>query len=323
MGLMGKISGLTAKRGVFSVLLLTSCAVSMLLSANVSAQLTPDRLDSTNRANNEDQTPRDPVQIASNIWWVGHSEVGSFLITTSEGLILMDTTSPEHVTWVINSIKKAGFKLEDIKYILNSHPHEEHIGGLAQFKKAAPNAKVITSEGTAAIIASGGKSDFRNMIQGDEHADYFEPVQVDSTIGDMEELKLGDVTLVAHITSGHTTGATTWTMKVKDNGKEYNAVYMSGMSASGVDRGPLIKNELYPEIADDFEKSFAHLKSLQCDFYLYARASSIDLDKKIALKKEGGTAENPFIDPAGCAHYINFYEARYRKQLEEEKAAKM
>ncbi len=320
MGLIGKIAGKTAKSSVFSALVFTTCAI---MGGNVSAQLTPDRLDSSNRANNEDQTRRDPVQIASNIWWVGHSEVGSFLITTSEGLILMDTTSTEHAPWVMDNIKKAGFKLEDIKYIINSHPHEEHIGGLAQFRKALPNAKIVTSAGTAAIIASGGKSDFRNMIEGDAGADYFEPVQADSMIGDMEELKLGDVTLTAHITSGHTPGATTWTMKVMDNGKEYNAVYMSGMSSSGVDRGPLIKNELYPEIADDFEKSFAHLKTLQCDFYLYARASSIDLDKKIALKKEGSTAENPFVDPAGCAHYINFYEARYRKQLEEEKAAKM
>ncbi len=323
MGTFGLTAVNTAAASRFSRLLLTVCVLSMFAGTNVSAQLTPDRLDSSNRANNEDQTRREPVQIASNLWWVGHSEVGSFLITTSEGLILMDTTSTEHAPWVMDNIKKAGFKLEDIKYILNSHPHEEHIGGLAQFKKALPNAKIVTSAGTAAIIASGGKSDFRNMIQGDEHADYFEPVQVDATIGDMEELKLGDVTLVAHITSGHTLGATTWTMTVTDNGKDYNAVFMSGMSSSGIDRGPLIKNELYPEIADDFEKSFAHIKSLQCDFYMYARASSIDLDKKIALKKTGSTAENPFIDPEGCAHYINFYEARYRKQLEEEKAVKM
>ncbi len=295
-------------------------ALSLLLSTNLSAQLTPERLDSSNRANNDAQTKREPVQIASNIWWVGHSEVGSYLITTSDGLILMDTTSTEHAPWVIESIKKAGFKLEDIKYIINSHPHEEHIGGLAQFKKAAPNAKVITTAGTAAIIASGGKSDFRNMLEGDAGADYFEAVKVDGTIGNLEELKLGDVTMVAHITSGHTPGATTWTMKVMDGGKEYNAVFMGGLSASGVERGPLLKNELYPEISDDFEASFAHLKTLQCDFYLYARASSIELDKKIELKKQG-SAINPFIDPEGCKHYIDFYESRYRKQLEEEKAA--
>lgn len=308
-------------RGV-SVLVSALCALSLFVSTNVSAQLTPERLDSSNRANNEDQTRRDPVQITSNVWWVGHSEVGSFLITTTDGLILMDTTSPEHYPWVADNIKKAGFKLEDIKYIINSHPHAEHIGGLAAFKKLAPNAKVVTTAGTAAILASGGKSDFRNMMQG-EGAEYFEPVQVDGTIGHLEELKLGDVTLVAHITSGHTPGATTWTMKVMDGGKEYNAVFMGGLSASGVERGPLIKNELYPEIADDFEKSFEHLKSLKCDFYLYARASSIELDKKIEKRKQEPNAQSPFIDPEGCAHYITFYESRYRKQLEEEKASKM
>jgi len=313
----GKIMNKVSVSMVHSIL----CALAILISTNVSAQLTYDRIDPSNRANNEDQTKRDPIRIANNIWWVGHSEVGAFLITTSAGLILMDTTSPEHAEWVVESIKKAGFKLEDIKYIINSHPHAEHIGGLAYFKKLVPGAKVVTSAGTAAIIASGGKSDFRNMIQGEEHSDFFEPVQVDSTIGHLEELTLGDVTLTAHITSGHTPGATTWTMKVQDGGKEYNAVFMGGMSASGVDRGPLLKNELYPEIADDFEKSFAHLKTLQCDFYLYARASSIELDTKLAKLKEGGNTVNPFIDPAGCKHYIEYYEKRYKLQLEQERAA--
>jgi len=317
------VTGKTTNKVSFPMILSVVCTLAFLVSTNVSAQLTYDRIDPSNRANNEDQTKRDPIRIASNIWWVGHSEVGAFLITTSAGLILMDTTSPEHAEWVVESIKKAGFKLEDIKYIINSHPHGEHIGGLSYFKKLLPGAKVVTSAGSAAIIDSGGKSDFRNMIQGEENSDFFEPVQVDSIIGHLEKLTLGDVTLIAHITSGHTPGATTWTMKVQDGGKEYNAVFMSGMSASGVDRGPLLKNELYPEIADDFEKSFAHLKTLQCDFYLYARASSIDLDKKLAQLKAGGNTVNPFIDPAGCKHFIDYYETRYKLQLEQEKAANM
>jgi len=295
-------------------------AIAMFVSSNSSAQLTMDRLDSANRADNENQTQREPVRLIDNIWWVGHSQVGAFLITTSDGLILLDPTSPEHAPWVVENIKKAGFKLEDVKYILNSHPHAEHVGGLAQLKKAAPNAKVVTSEGTARIIASGGKEDFRNVIDH-EGAEFYEPVKVDQIIGHQGELKLGDVTMVAHITSGHTPGATTWTLKVEDAGKEYNAVIMGGLSASGVERGPLIKNELYPEIADDFEKSFAHLRSMQCDVYLYGRAVSIELDEKLAKLKQGGNAVNPFVDPAGCKHYLDFYEARYRKQLEEEKAA--
>jgi len=253
------------------------------VSPNISAQLTLERLDSANRANNADQTQRDPINLIDNVWWVGHSEVGAFLITTPEGHILMDPTSPEQVHWVVEAIVKAGFHLGDIKYIINSHPHEEHVGGLAALQRLLPEAKIIASKETAAILASGGKTDFRNIIYP-EGARFFEPVKVDGTIGHLEELTLGGTTLVAHITGGHTPGTTTWSMKVNDNGKEYNAVYMGGMSASGVER-----------------------------------ASSIELDKK--LGQVGKQAVNPFVDPEGCAWYIEYYEKRYLKQLNEEKAA--
>ena len=298
-----------------------SCIISLLISTNLSAQLTLDRLDSRNRADNEGQTQRDPINLIDNVWWVGHSEVGSFLISTPDGLILMDPTSPETVHWVVESIVKAGFHLGDIKYIINSHPHEEHVGGLAALRRLLPEAKIITSRATADIIATGGRSDFRNIIaeQAGEGGTYFEPVKVDGYIGDNEELKLGGVTLTAHLTPGHTTGTTTWSMKVRDKGKEYNTVYMGGMSASGVDRGPLLNNELYPEVSRDFAKSFADLKAMQCDVYFYARASTIELDKKLA--ELGKAAVNPFVDPEGCAWYIEYYELRYKKQLEEEKAA--
>jgi metallo-beta-lactamase class B len=298
-------------------------ALMVAISPALYAQLTLDRLDSSNRADNEDQTRRNPINIIDNIWWVGHSEVGSFLITTPEGHILMDSTSPEQVSWTVESIIKAGFHLDDIKYILNSHPHEEHIGGLAALQRLIPHAKIITSRATADIIATGGKSDFRNMLaeQAGDSGTYFEPVKVDGFIGDNEAIELGGTKLIAHLTPGHTTGTTTWSMTVKDkDGKSYNAVFMGGMSASGIDRGPLLNNELYPNIAKDFESSFAKLKAMQCDVYLYARASSIELDDKLA--KVGEASKNPFIDPEGCAWYIEYYEKRYQKQLEDEMAAR-
>jgi metallo-beta-lactamase class B len=289
------------------------------ISPNLTAQLSLERIDSNNRANNADQTKRDPINLIDNIWWVGHSEVGSFLIATPEGHILMDSTDPEQVSWTVESIVKAGFELDDIKYIVNSHPHEEHIGGLSALQRLLPHAKIIASEGTADILATGGKSDFRNIIYP-EGARFFEPVKVDETIGHLETIELGGETLTAHLTPGHTTGTTSWSMEVKDkDGKTYNAVFMGGMSASGTNRGPLLKNELYPNISNDFENSFAHLKSLQCDVYMYARASSIELDKKLDLLPTA--TQNPFIDPEGCAWYIEYYELRYKKQLEEEKAA--
>ena len=96
---------------------------------------------------------------------------------------------------------------------------------------------------------------------------------------------------------------------------------MGGMSAPGHEGGPLLNNELYPEIVEDFQNSFQHLKELKCDVYLYVRGASIELDKKLALLQKGGNQVNPFVDPAGCRNYINFYEARFNKQLDEEKAA--
>ncbi len=303
-----------------SVITFLSLVLSLAISPNLSAQLTMERLDSANRANNEGQTKRDPINIIDNVWWVGHSEVGSFLITTPEGHVLLDSTSPEQVAWTVESIVKAGFELDDIKYIVNSHPHEEHIGGLAALQRLLPHAKIIASEGTADVLASGGKSDFRNIIYP-EGARFFEPVKVDDTIGHLETIEIGGETLTAHLTPGHTIGTTTWSLEVQDkDGKTYNAVFMGGMSASGVDRGPLLKNELYPEIREDFENSFAHLKSLQCDVYLYARASSIELDDKLA--KANTASQNPFIDPEGCAWYIEYYEKRFQKQLQDEMAAR-
>ena len=92
------------------------------------------------------------------------------------------------------------------------------------------------------------------------------------------------------------------------------------MSASGADRAPLIGNQLYPEIAEDFERSFEYLRGLECDVYLYPRAATIGLDEKLKKRAASADVGNPFVDPEGCQHYIDFYEERYLKQLNEERA---
>ena len=294
--------------------------ISFLLSGNVSAQLTMDRIDPSNRPDNDNHR-RDPVHLIDNVWWVGHSEVGSFLIVTPEGHILLDSTSTAEVNWMVENVVKAGFYLSDIKYIINSHPHEEHIGGLAALQKLLPDAKIITSKATADILATGGKSDFRNIAYGEE-AMLFEPVKVDGIIGHKETLTLGGVTLTAHLTPGHTTGTTTWSMKVNDNGRIYDAVIMGGVSSSGIERAPLLNNELYPEILTDFEKSFKYLRSMSCDIYFEARAISFNLNEKLAKRESGENQVSPFVNPQDCKNYLDFYEARLNKQLADEKAMK-
>lgn len=285
------------------------------------AQLTQERLDSSLRVDNTNQVRRDPVNIIDNIWWVGQDKVGVFLITSAEGHVLIDTSSTELAPWTVESIVKAGFELDDIRYILNTHPHEEHMGGMTMFKKLVPHARLLASKETAEVMATGGKTDFRYIAERDE-TDLFEPFQVDGLIRHGDKISVGGTTLVAHLTPGHTEGTTTWTTTATEGGRDYAVLIFGGMSASGADRAPFLDNDLYPEIADDFRRSFDYLRTLDCDVYLYPRAATIRLDEKIAARNKSGARGNPFVDPEGCQHYINFYEARFEKQLAEEKAAR-
>jgi metallo-beta-lactamase class B len=292
--------------------------LALALSPMANAQLTQDRIDSTNRVDNSNQTRREAIRIIDNVWWVGHSAVGAILITSPDGHILIDTTSTELAPWTVESIVNAGFELSDIRYLLNTHPHEEHMGGMALFRKLLPHATTLASKETADVMATGGKTDFRYIAERDE-TDLFEPFIVDGLIRHGDEIRVGDVSVVAHLTPGHTEGTTTWTTKVTENGRDYDVVIYGGMSASGTDRAPLLGNDLYPEIADDFASSFEYLRTLNCDVLLYPRAESIGLDEKLKKRAQSGNRGNPFIDPEGCRHYVDFYEERFLKQLNEEK----
>jgi metallo-beta-lactamase class B len=289
------------------ILLITS------LTTNVSAQVSTELGIGVGSPDN-DNSPRDPDRLIDNIWWVGHSKVGAFLITTPDGHFLMDTTSPEEAHDVIENIVKAGFHLRDIKYLINTHSHAEHIGGIAAFKHLLPHAKIITTRETAEMIASGDADEMGKPK--------FESVKVDGYIANGEKLTLGGVTLVANHTPGHAKGVTSWSMKVKDKGKEYDVVFMGGMGTPNDEDAPgLLNNELYPNIVSDFEKSFKLLRSLPCDVFMTYRALSINLDAKVAKLKQGGNQVNPFVDPKSCEAYIDLYENRYTKQLAEEKRA--
>lgn len=285
---------------------LVCLGVLFLAAANLVAQAPP--------VNNENEQ-RAPFRMIGNIHWVGHSQVGAFLLTTPEGHILMDSTSTSDWPWVRENIEKLGFKIGDIKILLNSHPHEEHMGGMAMFKELT-GAKLIVSEATAAEMAVGGRTDFR-----EDGSEQYKPVKADRTVRDRESITFGGLTLTAHITPGHTRGGTTWTMELDEAGKKYNVVFMSGMAPAGVDRAPLLNNRKYPQIKEDFESAFRRLKSLPCDVFLYPRAPTIKLDEKQARLNKGETP-NPFIDPEGCRGYIAEYEKRFHDQLNQERAAR-
>ena len=269
-------------------------------------QTIPPRADNYNEK-------KEPFRMIGNIYWVGHTQVGAFLITTPQGHILMDTTSTEQSHWVREYIEKLGHDMKDIKIMLNSHPHEEHMGGFAMFKELT-GAKVITSKLTADEMTVGGRTDFR-----EDGSEQYTPVLTDQTVADGEKVQFGGVTLTAHLTPGHTKGCTTWTTVVEENGQKYNVVFFCGMATAGIDRAPLLNNPKYPNIVEDYQNSFRLLKTLPCDVFLYPRATTIKLHEK-QNRLNQGEKPNPFVDPAGCRGYIDEYETLFSDLLAEQRA---
>ena len=268
----------------------------------------PDRPDNTN-------VPRDPTRLIGNIHWVGHSQVGAFLLKTSQGHILIDSTSTEHWPWVRTNLEKLGVKPRDIKILLNLHAHQEHMGGFAMMKELT-GATVVLSRATAEEVATGGRTDFR-----ENGSEQYKPFRADRIVEDGGTVTLGDVTLTAHLTPGHSKGATTWTMTVQEDGTTYNVVFMGGMAVPGIDRSPLLDNQKYPNVVADYQRSFAKLRSLPCDVWLYPRATTIRLDEKLK-RLAGGMKPNPFVDPVGCQWYIDQYESEFADQLAQQLRAR-
>lgn len=252
--------------------------------------------------------PVKPFRVAGNIYYVGVTGVTSFLITTPKGHILLDSGLPETVPLIQESIKQLGFRLEDVKILINSHAHFDHAGGLARLKQLT-GAQLMISEADAKLISNGGRGDFQ---WGDKLS--FEPAQVDRILHDQDRVELGGVTMIARLTPGHTKGCTTWTMKVREAGRELAVVFVGSTTIPGY---KLVNNSLYPNIVEDYATSFALLKSLSCDVFLGPHGGFFNLEEK-RLRLEKGAKANPFIDPEGYKQFISWTEKAYLKQLKEE-----
>ncbi len=272
-----------------------------------SSSLVHAQADPASRSRNR---PVEPYHIVGNVYYVGASDVTSFLITTPAGHVLLDGGFVETAPMIEANIRKLGFKLEDVKVLLGSHAHLDHAGGLAELKRAT-GAKFEASERDAPLLTRGGKGDF---LFGDKQP--FPPVQADRILHDGDTVTLGGTTLTAHLTPGHTMGNTTWTMKAKDGDKIYDVVFAP--STSILDGVSLTKNAAYPQIAEDYAKTFRVLKSLPCDVFLASHASFYNgLDKGERLRK--GVKENPFVDPQGYRDYVARMEKKYQEQLQRER----
>lgn len=254
--------------------------------------------------------PFEPFQLIGNIYYVGTEGIAVYVIKTPQGLILMDTAMPQSTGMIKDNIAKLGFKVSDIKYILNTHAHLDHTGGFAEIKKET-GAQLVAGERDKPLLEGG-------YYPGDEKNQdlAFPAVKVDRTVKEGDKVTLGDVTLTAHATSGHSPGCTSWEMSVKD-GKEDREVLFFCSGTVALNR--LVGQPTYPGIVDDYRATFAKAKAMKIDVLLGPHPEVYGMQAKRAQMKDG--APNPFVRPGELATYITGLSEDFDKQVAKQTAA--
>jgi len=254
------------------------------------------------------QQPAEPFRIAGNFYYVGANDLAAFLITGSQGHVVLDGGKhPVSAPMIMASIAKLGYDIKDVKVLLNSDPLPDHAGGLAALQQAS-GATLWASDASADVIASGGDGpDFalpmrvlvRNGIVG------YPPARVDRRFKDGETIHVGPIALTAHITGGSTRGCTSWSFKVRDGERDLNVVSACPLV--------VVLGMRYQEQQADLERSFRVLRSLPADIWVTSRARPWGRYRKFVASATARNPVDPFIDSEGYRAYIDAAEAEVRQ----------
>jgi len=242
-----------------------------------------------------------PHKIVDNIYYVGTESLGSFLITTDEGHILVNSDFERTVPTIKDSVVQLGFAFEDIEIIIGSHEHGDHMEGDALAKELSGAQVIAVAEQVPGLahMRPGGK-----------------PHPIDQVIIDGEQISLGNEVLTAHLTPGHSNGCTSWELTVSEGGRDYQVVIICSVGVNPYYQ--LWNNPERPNIVALYESSYAKLRGLDVDIPLGSHPSMYKLAEKYPLIGQG---ENPFIDPEGYFYEIDINEQAMRLRLEEQRLA--
>lgn len=253
--------------------------------------------------------PIAPFTVMGNIHHVGTKGVSAYLITSPKGHILIDGIMAQTAPQIIANIKTLGFDIRDVKYLLNSHAHIDHAGGLAALQRAS-GATMIASAADKPILEAG------EVSYGPTKAMHFPAVRVARVIGDGEVLRIGDVALTAHLTPGHTPGCTSWTMPVTGgDGTVHQVVFHCSLTVAGQSLVP----ESYPGMVADYQRSFAKMRAIPADVLLANHGSFFDLEAKRTRQLAGDA--KAFVDPTGLQQLNGELESAFTAELARQRAA--
>ena len=246
-------------------------------------------------------------RVIDNIYFVGTEALGTFLITTAAGHILINSDFEATVPVIRASVEELGFDFDDIRIVLGSHAHGDHMQADALVKEMTGAQIMVMEEDLEQLRAMrpGGK----------EHP-------VDRILADGDRVELGDTALVAHHTPGHTKGCTSWGLEVAEGGQNYDALIVCSFGVNANYR--LVDNADYPQQADDYRATFAKARALPVDVFLGSHGSWYDMATKYeTLQNRAPGDPNPFVDRAGYLAHIDMQEQRFEEMLEEQQAASL
>lgn len=259
--------------------------------------------------------PQKPFRIFGNTYYVGPHGLSSILITSSAGHVLIDGGLPESAKLIAANISALGFRMEDVKVIVNSHVHFDHAGGIAELQRMS-SARVLASEWTARVMKAGG------MGRGDPQYGAVAGIPVVANVhelSDGERITVGDVVITAHLTPGHTPGGTSWTWRSCEDKMCRSMVFADSLTPISAKGFRFTNSQEYPQALEDFEKSFHFLETTPCDVLITTHPDASDLWERVQGRAEGKTPD-PMVNPGACASLAQRGRESLRERLAEEKA---
>jgi metallo-beta-lactamase class B len=250
-----------------------------------------------------------PFKVMGNIYYVGTARVSAWLITSPKGHILIDGILAQSVPLIIANVKALGYDIRDVKYLLNSHAHVDHAAGLAGLQRAS-GAYMVASAADKPILEAG------DIRFGPSAGMRFPPIRVDRVVGDGESVRLGGVTLTAHLTPGHTPGCTSWTMPVKDADRKVHSVFFH---CSSTVAGQTLAPESWPGMVAAYRATFAKVRGFEADVFLANHDNFFDLAAKRARQKSGDA--NAFVDAGELQRFNRTMGTAFETELARQKAS--
>jgi metallo-beta-lactamase class B len=257
--------------------------------------------------------PFPPYKIAGNLYYVGSRGLASYLVATPQGHILINSNLESSPPQIRASVEQLGFKWADVNILLISHAHWDHNAGSDTIKKETGAVYLVMAE-DAHVVESGGRTD---PNYGHVPTSHYPPTKVNRRLHDGEVVELSDTKVTAYRTPGHTQGCTTFSVRVKDGDKLYDAVIIGSPNVNGGYK--LVNHPTYPQIADDYARTFEVLNKLQCDIFLGAHGNYFGMEAKYTRLKAGEA--NAFFDPEGYKKYVAEREQAFRTELAKQQAA--